>query len=359
MSKKIKLQIEKPKNVILLVLIICYSINTYGQQPKWLSPDYRAIKYSEEVFLTSFTQDKKQAGETMADALDRVKDIVRADIAKNVITKIESVSKLYSEDKTINNSETFVEVFQSAIKTETNAEINGIKIDNYFDTENNAVYAIAYANKFEIIGYYKANISLNIQQIEGHIMAAEQLLAASEKSKAKKEYLKTVPLFAKLEYAQGLLIAIDKTTDENSLQTKKSIDYRIKVSKALAELEQGIYIYIECDSQLFENPSTLLENKLKSQLAKQGCSFTRNLNEADWIINIEASARKFSNPNQGIYFSYVDANINLTKKLGNKNVYQDEVKQKGGSRGYKEAAQKAYEEIAMVLATNFLKWINK
>ncbi len=349
----------KFKNVILVIFILSYSLNVVAQAPKWLNANYRSMKYSGEVYLTAFTQDEKYSSETRAEALDRVKDIARSDIAKNLITKIESVSKLYIEDVTVGNSESFKEIFKTAIKTETKADINGIKTDSYYDEEKNSVYAFAYANRYQIMGYYNANIGMNIQQVEGYIAAAEQFVAVSEKSKAKKEYLKTVALFAKLEYAQGLLIAVDKNADENSLQTKKSINLRNKVNKALAELEQGIYVLIQCKAQLFDYENSILENKLKSQLAKQGCSFTTDKEEADWIITIDAKARKFTNPHNSIYFSYVDAVVNLVKKHKNQNVYQDEITQKGGSRDYKAAAKKAYQEIAGVIAKNILKWINK
>ena len=345
--------------VFLLIVFFSHSLNLFAQTPKWISANYRSMKYSEEVYLTAFTQDEKYSSETRAEALDRVKDIARSDIAKNLITKIESVNKLYTEDITVGNSESFKEIFKTAIKTETNAEINGIKTDSYYDEPENSVYAFAYANRYQIMGYYNANIGMNIQQVEGHIAAAEQFVAVAEKAKAKKEYLKTVPLFAKIEYAQGLLIAVDKNADENSLQTKKSINLRNKVNKALAELEQGIYVLIQCKAQLFDYSSSILENKLKSQLAKQGCSFTTDKEEADWILTIDAKARKFTNPHSNIYFSYVDAIVNLVKKHKNQNVYQDEISQKGGSRAYKDAAKEAYNEISGVIAENILKWINK
>lgn len=345
------------KTLILLSAIFFYASNIFSQTPNWINSEYRSNKYPENVFLTSFAQDEKLSQETSSQALERVKEIARSDISKNLITKIKSINKLDIEDITINDSESFKEIFKSSIKTESSAEINGLKTESYFDEKEKRVYAFSFANKFEIIGYYKASIGMNMQQIGGLINAAKQFLIDSEKMKAKEEYLKTVPIFAKVEYAQGLLIALDKNADENNLQTSKSIELQNLVKRELAELEQAIFVKLKCNAVLFTDTITLLENKIKSLLAENGCSFSEDEEKADWIIKIDAKAREFNNLNSNIYFSYVDAIVKLTKRAANKNVYNDEISKKGGSNSYKDAGKKAYSDLSKDIVSNILKWI--
>jgi hypothetical protein len=67
---------------------------------------------------------------------------------------------IYSEDYT-----TTTAFFASA-------EINGLKIEYYYDKSALTGYALAFANKSEVKGWYKANISFILQKIENALSDA-------------------------------------------------------------------------------------------------------------------------------------------------------------------------------------------
>ena len=80
--------------------------------------------------------------------------------------------------------------------------------------------------------------------------------------------------------------------------------------------------------------------------------------EADWKIKINATSREYNYSNN-VYFSYVDAEVELYKAPSDKHVYQNEFSQKGAhSKSYKSAAMKAYEEISKPISEKLLNWIN-
>ena len=73
---------------------------------------------------------------------------------------------------------------------------------------------------------------------------------------------------------------------------------------------------------------------------------------------LNARAREFNYSND-VYFSYIDAQVELYKAPFDKHVYQNEFSQKGAhSKSYKEAARKASKDISKSISEKLLTWIN-
>lgn len=342
-----------------LLLILSFSIESIAQEPKWLDAEYRSQEYSTTIYLVGYSSDNKLKNENVADAIERVNKFAKAYVAESIITTIESFSLNNTQSVSKGKSESFSNVFESSIKSETKADIAGIKVESYFDKEKKMVYAFAYVNKYELKGYYKSQLTLINQQIKNHITIGQEYFDKSEKPKAKNEFLKTVPLFAKIEYAQRLLAAISSSTEEEEYFIQDLTTSKLKVNEALLKLEQGIYVFISCSAEFFEINYTALENQLKSELAKNNCSFTNDKNQADWIIEIKSHAREYSHM-QKIYFSYVNASVRLTKTYNNKQVYQNEFEIKGASMdNYKVAAEKAYDKLPLEISKELLEHVLK
>lgn len=347
----------KMKKYLFITFILLSLCGFSQKKPLWLEASWRESHYPANSFLTGFSQDIRKKREPIAEASERVKNIATGYVAKNLISNIQTVSENYSKSIAHGNNEKLQSTFEMQTKAETDAIITGIKVESYYDKKSKQVYAFAYVNKKEVSGYYKTQISMLIQQIEGHIFTADQLKQQTEKIKAEAEYNKTTPLFTKIEYAQILLSALDKNIDEESSQIQKSINLRNKVTQALAALAQGPSLFINCDAQLFNISTNMLENKLKAELAKNNCIFVSDSLQADWLISIEAQAEKY-NDIYNTYYSYVNATITLQKRYNNQVVYKNELKEKGGSaRDYKDAAEKAYIEIANKISEELIKYI--
>ena len=93
-------------------------------------------------------------------------------------------------------------------------------------------------------------------------------------------------------------------------------------------------------------------------LSKNGCSFTGDASQADFILKLNATARKHGNPSD-IVFCYADVEVELVKKQTQKTVYQEELKQKGGHTSYENAARKAFEEAGKTIGDKLLEWVKK
>jgi len=348
------------KNITLIVFLIAlFSITNKlnaQKEPAWMMDSWRTEQYPSNVYLTGFAQDAINKNETNADAIGRVTAMAQGNLSERIISSVKSVSDSYSQSVMEGNSESVKETFKSEIQVSTDIVINGINVESYI--KNNIVYAFAYANKYEIIGYYKANLNMKVQQIEGHLNTARELEEKREKKKAKDEFNKTLPIFNEITEAQGVLIALDKNITDNDLHKEKSMKLYNEVVQANARLSQAILVYMVTEEDLFGQQVTSIEDGLKAILAENECSFTNNEEEADWKVEISAKSREY-NISNNFYFSYVDAKVSLFKAPSEKHVYQNEFSEKGAhSKSYKNAANEAYNDISKTIAEKILAWIN-
>jgi len=354
---KIEILNRNLKRVILLILCLTsFNIVKSQKEPAWMKQSWRTEQYPSNVFITGFAQDEKNSNETVAEATERIKDLARTDLSESILASVQSVSENYSQSIMVNDSENFTENFKYETKISTNLEINGIRVESY--VKNNLVYGFAFANKYEIIGYYKANLNMQVQQIEGFIKTALELEKNNEKNKAKEEFNKTLPVFTEVTKSQGILSAVDKSITDEDLKMQNTMKLYNDVVQANARLAQGVIVYIVTEENLFGNTSTAIENNLKAILAENGCRFTKDENEYDWKVIINATSREYNFSNN-VYFSFVDAEVKLFKAPSDKHVYQNEFSQKGAhSKSYRDAAEKAYNEIGNSISEKILIWIN-
>lgn len=337
-----------------MLLFSCTAVFSQNA-PHWTKSAWRDSQYPSEKYLKGFSRDVKSNDETLSKATERVQDLARANLSKNVITEIQTVSESYAKSVEYGGNERLKKSFENKVKAETDAEINGVSVKSYYNKKNDYLYAFAYARRDKVINYYKSKISGNIQKIESLMRSAGEFAGKSEKGEAEKEYEKCIPLFAAISYAQGLLQAVDKNaSDSTGLLMSRSLELHSDLMHKLSEI-QGTYICLNVQADLFENKTDKIEKKLKAALADADCIFTSDTAKADFLISVEASAREYNNA-YNTYFSYVDAGVDIKKAYNDEQIYEDEITQKGGStKNYKSAAGEAYEDIIDKIAEKLLE----
>ncbi|GHT40490.1 hypothetical protein AGMMS49965_08840 [Bacteroidia bacterium] len=347
------------KKTISTICFLSVFFALWGQDtpPAWLNENVRASRYSSETFYTGFAYNIIEKGKSPQDFVERTKTDAQTELVKKIRVKIEAKTQSNIATQTANGKYLEREGFSSEAKTSADAEIVGIKTESYYDKASNTVYAFAYANKYEVIGYYKANIGMLLQQAEGSLTTAEQLEQGGEKAKARKQCEEAMSLLAKVRYAQDLLTAMDATdSDSESLQQTKSENLRSKATQMLARLAQGLYVYVESKESNFGQSSNVLTNKVKAILASKGCSFSDSAENADLKLKMVATTREISNSN-ALVFCYADVELELYDNHKQKVVFNDELSQKGGSSSNERAGRKALEDAVSVVAEKILLWI--
>lgn len=333
----------------LLIALLSATIAAGQIAPNWLKTQDREQNYPASTFIYGFITGNARAGETQASAELRLRKNAQAELTEKILVQVRSSKQLNTERTAQGGNganEQINSTFTSNVSTETNLELANIKTDTY--SENGLLYAFAYVNKYELIGYYTASLNMNVQQLESVLTTAQQLEQSGEKSKARTQYETASVLLTKIELAQDVLVALDAGA---ATHREKTVQYRNTIVQALARLSQGVYVFVESSEDMFGKASQLISNKVKSELSKKGCSFTNDRSQADYVVQIKASARKHGEPGQ-IVFCYADVEVALVKTQSGKTLYQEELSQKGGHTTYENAARDAFNKVGDTIAAN-------
>lgn len=312
--------------------------------------------YPSNVFLTGFVSETLRPSDDVAQARERLKREAQKELSENIRLKIEGATQTSDKSVQVNGKEQIVSTYDASVRTSSNVEIVGITTDAYFDSRKNVVYAFAYANKYEVAGYYKANIAMLVQQAGSLLHTAEQLEQSGEKAKARKQCEEIAPLLSKARAAQDLLTAIN-ATDSEGLQQAQLETLHNKSTQMLARLAQGVYVYVESSEEIFGAASSIIINKLKSTLAANGCSFVDEPAQADLKLTLTAKTRKTGNENSTVKFCYADVVVKLYSNSKQKVMFNDELAQKGSATSYEAAGRKAMESAVPKIADKLMPWI--
>jgi hypothetical protein len=285
-----------------------------------------------------------------------MKTEAQADLSRRIRVQISAQSHNKISAVSSNGQYAESESFISQSSAESRVEVANVKVESYYDPESKSVYAFAFINRYELIGYYKNHLSITLTQAEGVLQTAQDLEANAEKSKAREQCDAVPPLLEKVRQAQELLAAIDPTASDEELQQTKTERLYNTLTQMSARLAQAIYVYVESEEDLFGASVNIVANKLKSVLASNGCSFVEDPAEADFLLTITVTTRITSDSGT-IVFCYADASIDLYDMHKQKTVYSNEIAQKGGSNTQDKAGRKAMDDLAPKIAETIQTWI--
>jgi len=211
------------KKIALTILLKTVSLILLGQgNPDWLDENLRNAKFPANVYYTGFAYSDVPQNKSLQKVTQQIKTEAQADLSKKIRMQVSSKSQSNLAATSANGHYNESESFINQSSTESNTEVVGVKTESYYDPKAKLVYAFAYSNKYELIGYYKSNLSVNIGQIESLVTTAQDLEGTGEKAKARQQIEMAKPLFSKVRYAQDLLTAIDPNVSQEELQQQKA-----------------------------------------------------------------------------------------------------------------------------------------
>jgi len=343
------------KKITLIIFLLAASFMLFAQEkPDWVDARSRESKYPSEHYFTGFVYrivEKSVAEETQratTDAQTELTKKIRAQVTAKTQNRIEAESKngKYSE----------AESFSNQAKIESSAEIVGMKFVSHYSAKENMVYAFAYVNKYELIGYYKSNLSININQIESYVKTAQDLENQKEKAKARLQLENAKPLFPKVRYAQDMLTAIDPNASADDLQQTKTESLYNKLTQMQARLAQGVYILVESSEDLFGERVDIATDIIKGELSLNGCSFTGVEEHADFVLTIKITTRMVGAAGSMITCA-ADAKVELFDMYKQKNVYEDRISNTGSSKSQEKAGRFAINNVAPLIVEKLLRWV--
>ena len=339
---------------LIILLLSAFSLTAVAQQPNWYSDSDREANYPRWQYFVGFAEGQRQNGESVEAAMSRMKNAARVEAVSSIRVHVQNTTVNQALSQTLRTMEgTFrqsAREFSSATTTSVDMEIPGLQIESWRNPQTGEIAAFAYVKKATLIRQLEKKITVGLTKIETALDQIDQLIATGQKILARELAQKTLPQFYEIDETQKILAAVDENADEETLQLQETRTLQHRLTGIIADLKNGINIYLICNVYMFGQTYSALKGEIQGALSPMGCTFVRNGNEADWVITVTATAREYNASSYGsvtTYFAYVDAKISIEKGATRQRIYEDAISEKGGhTHNYEQAARQAYKDLS-------------
>jgi len=346
------------KVVLLTLLLSTFSVALLGQgKPRWIQQTERERSFPSKTFFTGYAQGNVRKDESVEDAKNRLLKDALGLLSENIRITVRSQTESRTVSTTTNNVQRFDAVFASDVQTVSDIELVGLRSEPpYYDSETAIIHAFVYVNRHDLASFYKSALAMNIAQAESFMQTAQNLETASDKVQARRQCEVANLSLTEARAAQILLTAIEPSITHSELLFAKTEELHDRLVQMQARLAQAVYVYMKSDESNFSKATTVLGNRLKSELSAKGCSFTDDPTLADFRVFVNATTRHHGSE-FGFIVCYADVAVQLFDVRKDKSVFQDEFSQKGISTSLETAGRKALEDAVPIIVNKISEWI--
>ena len=342
---------------IILTTLVCWAmtaVSAFAQTPPtWSDYDMRQLEFPNSEYFTGYAEGAPMSGERQEVATQRLKDAARVEAVSTIRVHITNQSTNDMVSQQLSNMEgefwNVMNTFASSTTTSVDMKIPGLQIEAWRNPQTGTIAAFAYVKKSTLIRQLEKQITVALTKMEMSLDQVDQLIATGQKLQARSIAEKALPLFAEVDEAQKLLVAVDADATKETLILPETRTLQQRLMAMVAQLKNALTIYLRADAKIFNGSYPALQAELQGHLSMLGCNFVTDPSTADWVIDISAQAREYNTMTMGnvsTYFVYVDANIAITKTATGQRVYENMFSEKGGhTHNYEQAARDAYKYL--------------
>ena len=349
------------KKLLLLLLSVCTLTSMAQTEPNWYDADMRRSFYPDAKYFVGFAEGNRMNGESLDVASKRLKDAARTEAVSTIRVHVQNTTVNKALSQRLSTMEgTFrqsAREFTSTTTTSVDMQIPGLQVETWQNPSTGTIAAFAYVKKSTLIRQLEKSITVGLTKIETSLDQVDQLVANGQKMQARDLAAKTLPQFAEVDEAQKTLAAVDENADEETLQLQETRTLQSRLTGLIAQLKNGINIFLSCHAYIFGTNYTTLKSEIQGELSKMGCTFVNSAERSDWAIYITATAREHNKMDYGeisTYFVYIDAKISIDKTATGQRIYENQLPQGQDTKGkdthdYNGAARDGYRSVAPIL----------
>lgn len=334
-------------------VFVLYLLNFFGAI---VAQEYPSewVKYTLGGYIYAIEYDINNDNLPEIDFKERVLNVARANLAKQIEMQVCDVATLNKES--IDGHTSVAYSSQTNFSTDVNMVL--VNTRTQYDTVERKGYAIAFIDKDAACSYYKNELNLLFGKMNNSRVLADDLISNGFKFKAREELSQSLKYLAEIEEPLFWMNIFGMSQLELTEWQNRFNETEQAVKQSLLALKHGVVICLSCEADIFGQPYTMLQSGLMGALSAEGCSFTDNPSEADWVITIVCNSREYNNVMIGkinTYFSYVDAQIAIDKTISAQRVFESGVSEKGGHvLNFTKAAEVAYKNLKQSLAQTII-----
>ena len=327
-------QVARYGNIEVLFTDFTHCNQSFSHQvaiPSWCNNEWRTNNYPRELYLQGFIVGEQQAGESIEQTYQRLKETAQAEALQNIIT------------------------ISNKIK-----DIAHLSVESWHNPKTNEVFAFAWVKKEDLVRTLKKQIISHITRAEMAIEEAESWMKEGEKGATNKAIAKAIEQLQQVEEQQQVVQNVDATINMEEIAFAESNALKQRVTALQQQLKNGVDVYIGGDVTIFDKTYPTFINQIKQQISPMGCTFTTKEAEADWVIRLQGTTQEYNTLQKTTYSAFVvmaDVAIEIAKK--GQIIYSGNVSQKGvHTINTEQAAKEAYSEASKAIASQINEIIN-
>lgn len=353
---------------LLLLILLPWVLGAQGGKPEWCDASIRGLSYPDKTYYTGFAMGQRGQGENTRDALARIENDARANAAKHIKVRVESntldqMESLQQESRA-GLDESIRRYFSQENVSSTSIEIANLQVLSWRSADGNEVAALAYVKKRDFARYHDRQIESLLGKMETALDNVANQEQQGQKIKAVKTAEDALQLCPSVEYSQRMVALSDPEASTEDLQIDRYMTAVHNLVATITRLKHATAFYVCCKASIGEEGYTLLDKEIRGLLAEKGCHFADNRNDADWMIEIEASVINTTHRDGMPHFVYVDGTLRVTNGTTQQKVLENRLSSlenghpdgiKGGDFNADKAARIAYRDAARIITESILK----
>lgn len=337
------------RELFTLVLIIV-QLQLVAQIPDWYLPTSRNDHYPQNIYYIGYKDGIQERDETIEEALSRLTNAARVDLASTISTTIEHTLNSHTFDVITQSTNYFNEHIDERLSSETLiksniSEVFGLKTETYRNPKDGSLAAFAYINKLDAGKFYANKLSTTYASIQSVIYVANYLVSIEKYLRARDELKKAKEEFEKSEDDYIWLLRFDYNENKLYNLLNQHNELRQLIEHKLSDLSiTTTSIFMQCSGEIFDWSCSEITDVIKDRLSKLSCAFVNSPSQADWIIRLHTNAElDQKRKNDDSYFVRIEVNGTIydVKNQQTYKLFRDERDSSFKSSGnYKIAAEK-------------------
>lgn len=309
-------------------------------------------------YLYSIEKEVNGTGKSETEFKNMLLNIARTNLAKQI--KVQVVDNTVIEKLAVNGRSSIR--FGSRTDFSTDVDMELVQTKTLYNSSSRQGWAIAYIDKAAAGTFYKNKVEVLLRKADNTLTNANNYILSGFKGKASDEATAMLAEFAQLDEIFYWLSFFGLSQSELGSLLDRCSTRQQALKKLEISVKNGIVLYLSVSADLFGRPYPNLQSKLKGALSSDKHSFSDSPNGADWLIEVNASAREYNITGESIstFHTKVDAFVKVIKTATGQHIFEDEITTKGShTRGYDEAARIAYGDLEKEIFTLIQKSINE
>lgn len=358
------------RKLVFLLLLVPVLLHAQGDKPDWCDANNRRLAYPDKTYFTGFAMGQRNQGESIGDAVARIENNARADASKHIEVRIESATldqmeSLQNEGRN-GLDENIQRYFSQKSLATTSIQVANLQVVSWHSLDGNEVVAMAYVKKRDFARYHDRQIESFLGKMESALEDIANQEQQGQKIKAVSTAEEALLMCPSVEYSQRMVALADPEATTEDLQMSRYTNAVRNLATAITRLKHATAFYILCTASLDGKNYPLFDKEVRGVLSNKGCHFVDNRDDADWIIEIDASVVNTSHREGMPFFAFIDGTLAIANGATGEKVLDDRLSSleadnhdgiKGGDFNAEKAGRIAYRNAAQIVANAILNLI--